>query len=74
METVIINALYSLTFGSNNDVKMSAIMTLGDYKATIQQDAIIFRLIELCSDPNKEIAKSAIESLSKLSRHFDVLN
>lgn len=63
MENIIINALYSLTFGNNSDVKMAAIITLGEYKETTKNNEIILRLIELCNEPNREIAKSAIELL-----------
>ncbi len=46
---------------------------MGDYKATIEQQDAVIRLIELCKDPNKEVAVSSIRSLSKLSEHFSRL-
>ncbi|NMT50113.1 HEAT repeat domain-containing protein, partial [Providencia stuartii] len=40
------------------------------YKATIEQQTAISRLIELCKDPNKDVAISAIKALSKLAEFF----
>ncbi|WP_368919710.1 HEAT repeat domain-containing protein [Providencia vermicola] len=69
MEKQIINTLIELTFRGNDDVKIAAISALGDYKATIEQQEAVVRLIDLCKDPNKEVAVSSIRSLSKLSEH-----
>lgn len=73
MEKEIINTLIELTFRGNDDVKIAAISALGDYKATIEQQNAVVRLIDLCKDPNKEVAVSSIRSLSKLSGHFSTL-
>ncbi|ELX8377665.1 HEAT repeat domain-containing protein [Providencia vermicola] len=73
MEKQIIGTLIELTFRGNDDVKIAAISALGDYKATIEQQDAVIRLIELCKDPNKEVAVSSIRSLSKLSEHFSRL-
>ncbi|MEY0231400.1 HEAT repeat domain-containing protein [Providencia manganoxydans] len=73
MEKQIINTLIELTFRGNDDVKIAAISALGDYKATIEQQEAVVRLIDLCKDPNKEVAVSSIRSLSKLSGHFGQL-
>ncbi|EMN4129012.1 MULTISPECIES: HEAT repeat domain-containing protein [Providencia] len=73
MEKQIINTLIELTFRGNDDVKIAAISALGDYKATIEQQEAVVRLIDLCKDPNKEVAVSSIRSLSKLSEHFSRL-
>ncbi|EMI5491512.1 HEAT repeat domain-containing protein [Providencia stuartii] len=70
MEKQIISTLIGLTFRGNDDVKIAAISALGDYKATIEQQEAVVRLIDLCKDPNKEVAISSIRSLSKLSGHF----
>ncbi|EJD6501540.1 HEAT repeat domain-containing protein [Providencia rettgeri] len=70
MKDYIIKTLIELTLRGNDDVKMAAINGLGDYKATIEQKEAIVRLIELCKDPNKDIAVAAITSLSKLARYF----
>ncbi|WP_272525219.1 HEAT repeat domain-containing protein [Providencia sp. PROV196] len=70
MEHNVISTLVDLTHRSNDDVKIAAVSALGDYKATIEQQAAISRLIELCKDPNKDIAISAIRALSKLSGYF----
>lgn len=73
MDKKIIAMLIELTFRGNDDVKIAAISALGDYQATIEQEQAIIRLIELCKDPNKEIAVSSIKSLSKLSGYFTSL-
>lgn len=73
MEKQIIAMLIELTFRGNDDVKIAAISALGDYQATIEQEKAIIRLIELCKDPNKEVAVSSIKSLSKLSGYFTSL-
>ncbi len=70
MEISIINVLIALTNRNNDDVKIAAITALGDYKATVEQNAAISRLVDLCKDPNKDVAISAIKSLSKLSGYF----
>ncbi len=70
MENNIICTLIELTNRSNDDVKIAAITALGDYRATVEQQAAISRLIELCKDPNRDVAISAIRSLSKLSGFF----
>ncbi|MBP6122956.1 MULTISPECIES: HEAT repeat domain-containing protein [Providencia] len=70
MEEKIIKTLLDLTFRGNDDVKIEAISALGDYKATTEQQDAVTRLIELCQDPNKEVAVSSIKSLSKLSEYF----
>ncbi|HEF8771190.1 HEAT repeat domain-containing protein [Providencia manganoxydans] len=70
MEKQIISTLIGLTFRGNDDVKIAAISALGDYKATIEQQEAVVRLIDLCKDPNKDVAISSIRSLSKLSGHF----
>ncbi|BBU96265.1 HEAT repeat domain-containing protein [Providencia rettgeri] len=70
MDQNIINTLIELTHRGNDDVKIAAVSALGDYKATIEQQAAISRLIELCKDPNKDVAISAIRALSKLSDYF----
>ncbi len=70
MEISIINVLIALTNRNNDDVKIAAITALGDYKATVEQKAAISRLVDLCKDPNKDVAISAIKSLSKLSGYF----
>ncbi|MBY6330598.1 HEAT repeat domain-containing protein, partial [Providencia rettgeri] len=46
------------------------ISALGDFKATIEYHDAIIRIIDLCQDPNKEVAVSAINTLSKLSVYF----
>ncbi|WP_353243549.1 HEAT repeat domain-containing protein [Providencia sp.] len=66
----IIDILVKLTNGSNNEVKITAISALGDYKATIHYDIALNRLIDLCNEPNKDVVTAAIKSLSKLSPHF----
>ncbi|EKT58146.1 HEAT repeat domain-containing protein [Providencia burhodogranariea] len=73
MDKQIIAMLIELTFRGNDDVKIAAISALGDYQATIEQEQAIIRLIELCKDPNKEVAVSSIRSLSKLSGYFTSL-
>ncbi|MCW2257898.1 HEAT repeat protein [Providencia alcalifaciens] len=73
MDKQIIAMLIDLTFRGNDDVKIAAISALGDYQATIEQEQAIIRLIELCKDPNKEVAVSSIKSLSKLSGYFTSL-
>ncbi|HEM8293630.1 HEAT repeat domain-containing protein [Providencia vermicola] len=70
MEKDIINILVELTHRSNDDVKIAAASALGNYKATIEQQLAISRLIVLCKDPNKDVVISAIKALSKLSGHF----
>ncbi|OAT53995.1 HEAT repeat domain-containing protein [Providencia heimbachae] len=70
MENNIILTLIELTNRSNDDVKIAAITALGDYKATVEQQAAISRLLALCKDPNRDVAISAIRSLSKLSEFF----
>lgn len=70
MDQNIINTLIELTHRGNDDVKIAAVIALGDYKATIEQQAAISRLIELCKDHNKDVAISAIRALSKLSCYF----
>lgn len=62
--------MLELTFRANDDVKIAAISTLGDYKATIEQQDAIIRLIQLCEDPNRSVAISSIKSLGKLSSYF----
>ncbi|MDD9341227.1 MAG: HEAT repeat domain-containing protein [Providencia heimbachae] len=66
----MICTLIELTNRSNDDVKIAAITALGDYRATVEQKAAISRLIDLCKDPNRDVAISAIRSLSKLSEFF----
>ncbi|EKT57562.1 HEAT repeat domain-containing protein [Providencia sneebia] len=70
MEQQIISTLVELTFRSNDNVKVAAISALGDYKSTIDQEKAIVRLLTLCHDPNKEVAISSINSLSKLASYF----
>lgn len=70
MESNIIHTLVELTQRDNDDVKIAAVSALGDYRATIEQQAALSRLIELCKDPNRDIAISAIRALSKLSSFF----
>ncbi|EKT65137.1 hypothetical protein [Providencia burhodogranariea] len=70
MDKTIVTLLTNLTFRINDEVKVAAILALGDYKATIEYQEAIFRIINLCEDPNKEIAVSAINTLRKLSVHF----
>ncbi len=67
MKHEIINTLIELTYRSNDDVKTSAILALGDYQATVDQQQAILRLLELCKDTNKEVVVSAITALSKLA-------
>lgn len=67
MKKDIISTLVELTHRGNDEVKIAAVSALGDYKATIEQQAAVCRLIELCKDPNREVAISAIRALSKLS-------
>ncbi|HBO23183.1 MULTISPECIES: HEAT repeat domain-containing protein [unclassified Providencia] len=70
MQEEIIKTLLELTFRGNDDVKIEAISALGDYEATLEQQDAVSRLIELCKDPNREVAVSSIKSLSKLSSYF----
>lgn len=70
MDKTIVTLLTNLTFRINDEVKVAAILALGDYKATIEYQDAIIRIINLCEDPNKEIAVSAINTLRKLSIHF----
>lgn len=70
MDKTIVTLLTNLTFRINDEVKVAAILALGDYKATIEYKEAIIRIINLCEDPNKEIAVSAINTLRKLSIHF----
>lgn len=70
MRNFIIHTLVELTHRGNDDVKITAISALGDYKATVEQEIAISRLITLCKDPNKDVAISAINALSKLAHYF----
>lgn len=70
MDKTIVGMLTNLTFRVNDEIKIAAIAALGDYKATIEHQEAIVRIINLCQDPNKEIAVSAINTLSKLSIYF----
>lgn len=70
MDKTIVGMLTNLTFRVNDEIKIAAISALGDYKATIEYQEAIVRIINLCQDPNKEIAVSAINTLSKLSIYF----
>ncbi|AFH92693.1 TPA: HEAT repeat domain-containing protein [Providencia stuartii] len=70
MDRTIVGMLTNLTFRVNDEIKIAAISALGDYKATIEHQEAIVRIINLCQDPNKEIAVSAINTLSKLSVYF----
>ncbi|MEX6219017.1 HEAT repeat domain-containing protein, partial [Providencia hangzhouensis] len=56
-----------LTKRKNDDVKIAAISALGDCKIRLKQHNTINRLLELCNDPNKDVAISAIKAISKLS-------
>ncbi|MEX6115952.1 HEAT repeat domain-containing protein [Providencia stuartii] len=69
-QKIILNTLIQLTQGTNNEVKLTAISILGDYKYAIQNEETLNRLIELCFDHNKEVAITALKSLGKLSIHF----
>lgn len=66
MEDNIVNTLISLTNRTNDDIKIAAINALGEYKAAIGHKTAIERLLLLCKDPNKSVAISAINSISKL--------
>ena len=70
MDKVIVGMLTNLTFRMNDEIKIAAISALGDFKATIEYNDAIIRIIDLCQDPNKEVAVSAINTLSKLSIYF----
>ncbi|SPZ18818.1 Uncharacterised protein [Providencia rettgeri] len=70
MDKVIVGMLTKLTFRVNDEIKIAAISALGDFKATIEYNDAIIRIIDLCQDPNKEVAVSAINTLSKLSIYF----
>ena len=70
MDKVIVDMLTSLTYRVNDEIKIAAISALGDFKATIEYRDAIVRIIDLCQDPNKEVAVSAIHTLSKLSVYF----
>ncbi|EMI5491518.1 HEAT repeat domain-containing protein [Providencia stuartii] len=70
MEKQIIDTLMELTFRGNDDVKIAAISALGDYKATIEQQEAVVRLIDLCKDPNKGVAILSILPLIILSGYF----
>lgn len=70
MDNNIIKTLIELTHRGNDDVKIAAISALGDYRATVEQQKAINRLLDLCKDPNRDVAVSAIKALSKLSDHF----
>ncbi|MGJ3353297.1 HEAT repeat domain-containing protein [Providencia sp. Je.9.19] len=70
MDKVIVDMLTNLTFRMNDEIKIAAISALGDFKATIEYNDAIIRIIDLCQDPNKEVAISAINTLSKLSIYF----
>ncbi|KLN97455.1 hypothetical protein [Moellerella wisconsensis] len=70
MKNKIVENLVSLTYGTNNDVKVAAINALGDYQCTIELEGAIERLISLCGDYNKDIAIASIISLSKLAKFF----
>ena len=67
MESNVIKTLIELTNRTNDDVKIAAIIALGEYKSAINQNNTIIRLLELCKDPNREVAISAIKAVSKLS-------
>ena len=67
----IVNSLTELTRRDNDTVKLAAISTLGDYKATLENEASLIRLVELCQDPNKDIAIASINAISKLSTYFN---
>ncbi|EPL9568160.1 HEAT repeat domain-containing protein [Providencia rettgeri] len=66
----IVNTLTKITKGLNDEVKLAAIQTLGDYKATLENEASLGRLIELCQDNNKDVAVASIQALAKLARYF----
>lgn len=66
MENNVINTLIDLTTRTNDDVKVAAITALGEYKSAIGHKNAIDRLLILCRDPNRNIAISAIKSISKL--------
>lgn len=70
MDKVIVGMLTNLTFRVNDEIKIAAIAALGDFKATIEYNDAIIRIIDLCQDPNKEVAVSAINTLSKLAIYF----
>ncbi|QZY64949.1 HEAT repeat domain-containing protein [Providencia rettgeri] len=67
----IINSLTELTEGNNDEIKLVAISTLGDYKATIENEITLSRLVALFKDPNKDVAIASIKAISKLSTYFN---
>lgn len=69
MESNVIKTLIELTNRTNDDVKIAAILALGEYKSAINQNNAITRLLELCKDPNREVAISAIKAISQLSNN-----
>ncbi|MEX9783986.1 HEAT repeat domain-containing protein [Providencia manganoxydans] len=73
MEKQIISTLIGLTFRGNDDVKIAAISALGDYKATIEQQEAVVRLIDLCKDPNKDVAISSIRSLKTVWTFWTII-
>lgn len=70
MQNKIIEILIGLTYRDNDEVKIAAILALGDYKVSVEQERAVERLMALCQESNKDIAISAIKSLSKLSEYF----
>ncbi|MEX6248313.1 HEAT repeat domain-containing protein [Providencia hangzhouensis] len=71
MDKVIVGMLTKLTFRVNDEIKIAAISALVvNFKATIEYNDAIRPIIDLCQDPNKEVAVSAINTLSKLSIYF----
>lgn len=66
MDNQVIDTLLNLTKRKNDDVKIAAICALGDCKSPVKHVNTISRLLELCNDPNRDVAISAIKAVSKL--------
>ncbi|MGQ7950950.1 HEAT repeat domain-containing protein [Providencia huashanensis] len=72
MDHRVLETFLRLTKRKNDDVKIAAISALGNCKLPIEQNNTINRLLELCHDPNRDIAISAINAVSKLlNQHFE---
>ncbi|MEQ5091671.1 HEAT repeat domain-containing protein [Providencia rettgeri] len=67
MKKYIVNTLLDLTYRENDEVKIAAIVALGECDVDINDHALN-RLVILSKDSNKEVAVSSINSLAKLSK------
>lgn len=66
MNDKIIETLITLTYRNNDDVKIAAIESLGEYTSNIAFENVINRLIELARESNRDVAIAAIKSLGKI--------